>query len=205
MSEYRYKLEVIWSVKENSAYFSICQYTKSLGPSYDYRPMAGRKFPPPRYVQHMKWASFDLTFRTDLNDIPCQQEWQKRNVSESDSNAKFILHRERQRNFYPACFRNLQQANRTWTMVIDVDEFAIQNSHFINGTADILQTTLLNAIQESPQHNKAPCITMPRVRYGNFEDINTTGKNIYSPSGFNDEDFLTLRWRWRAALHSRKV
>eukprot|EP00980_Cylindrotheca_fusiformis_P017592 scaffold5517_cov135-Cylindrotheca_fusiformis.AAC.22 len=68
----------------------------------------------------------------------------------------------------------------------------------------MFQTSLMHVVQQSPQHSRAACIAMPRVRFGNFEDINTTENNVCSPAGFEDKDFLTLRWRWRAALHSRK-
>lgn len=91
-------------------------------------------------------------------------------------------------------------------MVIDVDEFAIENSHFINSTAEKFESSLLNAVQRSPQHDKAACIAMPRLRFGNFEDLgNEAANKTCAPHGFRDDDFLTLRWRWRAALRSRKV
>jgi hypothetical protein len=44
---------------------------------------------------------------------------------------------------------------------------------------------------------------MPRLRFGNFEDGNSTSIQ-QAPPGFVDRDFLTQRWRWRAGLHNKK-
>jgi len=54
-----------------------------------------------------------------------------------------------------------------------------------------------------PGYENSACITMPRVRFGNYLEPNVM-KKAFSPAGFNDRDFLTLRWRWRASLDSRK-
>ena len=144
----------------------------------------------------------------DLAPHMRNQEWQRRNVSEGDSTAKFILHRERQRHFYPRCFKHLKGANRSWTTVVDIDEFVIANRHFVFVSKiekqRLLSSSLLEGIQQMPEYNNSACITMPRVRFGNYLVPNVM-KKTFSPAGFNDMDLLTLRWRWRASLDSRKV
>jgi hypothetical protein len=54
------------------------------------------------------------------------------------------------------------------------------------------------------------CIMMPRLRFGNYEENTTTtaatdSRQRYAPNGFNDADFQTLKWQWRAALQDRKT
>jgi hypothetical protein len=90
---------------------------------------------------------------------------------------------------------------------ISVDEFAIaQNTHYINATPKASQATMLQAIKGCPRKRceKRSCITMPRLRFGNFEENNVSNKSNWSPHGFSDKYFLTLRWRWRSGLHNRK-
>ena len=147
-----------------------------------------------RWEEHMtivRWS--------DRHFLPT--EWQNRAVREDDPTGKLMKHRERQRNFYPACLEFLKRAKREWTTVIDIDEFATQNQHFIHLSKTY--PTLLQAVQAQYNQTNTTCISMPRVRFGNYEDGNTTGKS-FAPDGFRDSDFLTLRWRWRAGLHSRK-
>lgn len=127
------------------------------------------------------------------------QHWLNRVPAEDDPVAKLMKHRERQRHFYPECFQFLKDAGRQWVMVIDVDEVALQNRHYMN--ISNLYPTLLSAIQNQYPSNTT-CITMPRLRFGNYEDGNATGKKL-TPTGFQDRDFLTYRFRWRAGLHSR--
>lgn len=138
----------------------------------------------------------------------CHQEWLSRNVVEGDTKAKFILHRERQRHFYPSCFQHLKRANRTWTTVVDIDEFVVANRHFSNITKiqkqRVMSSSLLEGIHQMPEYKSSACIAMPRVRFGNYLEPNLM-KKTFSPAGFHDMDFLTLRWRWRASLDSKNV
>jgi hypothetical protein len=166
-----------------------------------------------------RWENHMTIVRwSDRHFLP--NEWIGRNVREDDPTAKLMKHRERQRNFYPTCFEFLKSANRQWTMVIDIDEFATQNVHYLenngnnnnnsNNTNATTATptkypTLLQAIPRHYDTTNTTCVTMPRVRFGNYQDGNsTTTKTLFAPNGFDDPDFLTLRWRWRAGLHSRK-
>jgi hypothetical protein len=65
-----------------------------------------------------RWDKYMTIIRwTDSDFLP--KEWLNRRISETDSKSKFIMHRERQRNFYPACFRHLKRAKRAWTIVIE--------------------------------------------------------------------------------------
>jgi hypothetical protein len=149
-------------------------------------------------------------------------------VNENDATAKFVLHRERQRHFYPTCLAALRQANRSWTMVIDIDEYVVLNQNYVyyNETIKRQQQqqqerpALIQAIRNSNQYynyTDTACITMPRLRFGSYEDNATAGhetsgsssssintNNRYAPDGFRDQDFMTLQWHWRAGVHNRK-
>jgi len=145
-----------------------------------------------------RWKKFMTIVQwKDPDFLP--KHWVNRIPAEDDPVAKLMKHRERQRYFYPACFQFLKEAGRQWVMVIDVDEFAIQNRHFQNATTQY--PTLLQAIENQYPANTT-CITMPRLRFGNYEDGNSTGR-LLAPPSFTDRDFLTYRFRWRAGLHSR--
>lgn len=147
-----------------------------------------------------RWEKYMTIVRwNDRRFLP--KEWLHRVPAENDPTAKLMKHRERQRNFYPACFEFLKRAQRQWTLVIDVDEFAIQNRHYEYFHRE--HETVLEAILAQNQMSNTTCITMPRLRFGNFEDGNSTGRKL-SPKEYQDRDFLTYRYRWRAGLHSRK-
>ena len=79
-----------------------------------------------------RWASYMTIVRWNDRHFMSHQ-WMPENrdvVNENDATAKFVLHRERQRHFYPTCLAALRAANRTWTMVIDIDEYAVQNHNY---------------------------------------------------------------------------
>lgn len=92
--------------------------------------------------------------------------------------------------------------------MVDIDEFVLVNRHFENASKAemqrLLSSSLLAGIRIMPEYENRACITMPRVRFGNYLDPKAMQKTC-SPPGFNDMDFLTFRWRWRALLDSRKV
>jgi len=142
----------------------------------------------------------------DTNFLP--QSWINRPIMEDDATHKFVRHRERQRHFYPACMEALRDAGRSWTTIIDSDEYVRINRHYIheqqqqptggkNDTDanidadrnhDLQQpATVIDIIQQDPYHlyhtnnNEQPtkCIMMPRLRYGNYE--NKTNGNKLSP------------------------
>jgi hypothetical protein len=150
-----------------------------------------------------RWAS-KITVRVwnDTHFLP--QEWLNRGPKADDATSKFVLHRERQRNFYPTCLQALKHAGRQWTMVVDIDEFVLINPHYLHyqntTTTRVPKRTLLESIQSQANHSQEACITMPRLRFGNYKDGNATKSTLP-----NQDWMLTYRWQWRAGLHNRKV
>ena len=177
-----------------------------------------------------RWSSDSSSSELDMTIVRWNDDqflplhWQDRIMSEEDPIGLLQKHRERQKHFYPACFEYLQNAGRQWTAVIDIDEFIVApNINFINLTLEIKQQrkrngngndgvtsttkTFLQQIRDNTptyHHPDQACITIPRLRIGNFEDDNTTTKKL-SPPNFHDKDFLTYRYRYRAGLHDRKT
>jgi hypothetical protein len=158
-----------------------------------------------RWKQHMTIVQW-----SDEHFLP--MHWRNRIIPEENSKGLLMKHRERQRHFYPACFEFLKAANRTWVAVVDVDEFLAMNPYFQSANMDqqahSTNHTVLETIQQSPTHRNRSCITIPRLRYGTYIDGNSTQKR-WVPTGlmpdFKDSDFLTLQWKWRGPLNSRKV
>ncbi len=64
--------------------------------------------------------------------------------------------------------------------------------------------TILDVVKEESHYHGydsiGPCITMPRLRYGPFEAPSSKATTNVDP--FNPNDFVTLRYRWHAALGS---
>ena len=179
-----------------------------------------------------RWESYMTIVRWNDKKF-MSKRWLPENreqLHDGDTTAKFVLHRERQRHFYPTCLAALRAVNRTWTTVIDIDEYATinQNYAFRNETkkqTQEQQTTLLEVIKTPTHHydyTDSACITMPRLRFGSHDNANkpddatlddtTLGRNqvetIHLPKignhVFQESDFMTLRWHYRANLHSKK-
>jgi hypothetical protein len=150
-----------------------------------------------------RWShNITIVVFNDTDFLP--QEWLNRGPKADDATSRFVLHRERQRNFYPTCLQALKHAGRQWTMVVDIDEFVLINPHYLqyeNTTSTTVpKPTLLESIQSRASHSQEACITMPRLRFGNYKDGNATKSTL-----LNQDRMLTYRWQWRAELHNRKV
>ena len=131
---------------------------------------------------------------------------------------------ERQKTFYLACTKHLQQNNRSWTAYYDIDEFMTMTPPGVpkqfqtigdDGVA-IPKFTLQQPgviwkfLQEMRSHNDSvafpfshyqltACITIPRASYGAVE---STEAEVYQqvPEGVVDPHQLdTLRYRYRAS------
>ena len=46
--------------------------------------------------------------------------------------------------------------------------------------------------------NEYPCVTMPRLLYGSYEEDDEKPRWNTAPLGFEDENFVTLRYKWHA-------
>ena len=111
----------------------------------------------------------------------------------------------RQRLFMQACTRQIkQQWHVHWTAFVDSDEFVTFSNHHAhdNDNDDNNSTTVAAALAtwRSVENWTTPaCYTMPRLRYGNLENITCTNVpkyNNYSSLGWNiaASNLTTLRF-----------
>lgn len=119
-------------------------------------------------------------------------------------------HRFRQTSFMSRCMRELKDRNKTWVLLIDVDEYISSDALDWGGNDpyDGMQLPS-NAFPSFDKHETIhdilksmrevePCFTFTRQLYGAKEDYNHSIWIDMAPSGFDDTDFVTLKYRWRA-------
>jgi hypothetical protein len=144
------------------------------------------------------------------------EEWSDRDflkfTEEDIKGTKFsknmTMHRLRQKSFYQACMRKLKADNRTWTLLIDSDEYLAFNTHTkkLNVTVEKPASVMTFLQQETAKKKKttlqkSACIMIPRLRYGSKESApEDVAKEL--PQGFNGSAFQTLRFRKHAPLSS---
>lgn len=149
-----------------------------------------------------EWADEDYLSEKKL--LPLAQ-----NISQLNETAVIELHLARQQEFYKKCMLSLQKQNRTWTMLLDTDEFLMINKRATDrfNVTDVppveqpgsvmtfLQQELAKNETEMPKDT--PCIMIPRLRFGSQES-ELKQVNLDVPHGFNASAFTTLRHRKHA-------
>mmetsp|Transcript_18255 Transcript_18255/g.39446 ORF Transcript_18255/g.39446 Transcript_18255/m.39446 type:complete len:656 (+) Transcript_18255:76-2043(+) len=68
---------------------------------------------------------------------------------------------------------------------------------------DVINTEMQALGAEYAKETIGPCLAMPRVLYGSMEDKNDTSWKNMSPEGFDNSDFMTLRYRWHSLPDNR--
>jgi hypothetical protein len=131
----------------------------------------------------------------------------EKDIQGSKFGKNMTMHRIRQRSFFQACMRKLKADNRTWTLLIDSDEYLAFNTHTkkLNVTVEKPASVITFLQQEMAKKTtilqKSPCIMIPRLRYGSKESApEDVAKKL--PQGFNGSAFQTLRFRKHAPLTS---
>lgn len=155
-----------------------------------------------------EWSDNDFLSK----NIPSQSDTmyiRKNNPSLSDSQIAVIsMHRTRQRQFYSKCMKVLKAANRTWTLLVDTDEYLVINKRATKrfkvqapsmeqpaSVMSFIRQELAKSESEFPKDS--PCIMIPRLRFGSQESLpEDVHRNV--PSGFNASALITLRFRKHA-------
>ncbi|KAL3800629.1 hypothetical protein HJC23_006091 [Cyclotella cryptica] len=126
-----------------------------------------------------------------------------------DSSVCKQRHRWRQKTFILRCMANLKQRNKTWVLLTDIDEYITSDSLDWGGDSNRAVHDPTNNSNPGVTSHKTirdiiisqgtvdPCLPIARVLYGAKEDYNSNWTDM-APTGFDDFDFLTLRFRWRA-------
>ena len=122
------------------------------------------------------------------------------------NNTDLMLHRVRQNNFYFKCMRTFKQRNRAWLMLIDTDEYIVNNyasGLYHNLTKHIPITEPGNVLKFVKQHHSLTgenhtCSYMPRYMFGVKESPSTmVERHIPVDSGLSGRDFVTQRFLYR--------
>jgi hypothetical protein len=142
---------------------------------------------------------------SDKDFMPQKLLKESLNVSNMENSEVISLHRTRQKQFYSKCMRVLKNAGRTWTLLIDTDEYLVINQRAtsrFNVTAPSLEqpASVMSFIRQELAKNEtelpkdSPCIMIPRLRFGCAEShLEQVNKDV--PSGFNGSAFQTLHCR----------
>jgi hypothetical protein len=108
----------------------------------------------------------------------------------------------RQKQFMVQCMQQLKAEHATWTTLTDTDEFVTLNKKAaerkkIQRTAPTVLEMLNDPINRNVSRILAsPCIPMNRRNVGIREGAAERSVVVAAPPGFNDSDYLTLRWRY---------
>eukprot|EP00986_Skeletonema_menzelii_P012984 scaffold7348_cov144-Skeletonema_menzelii.AAC.6 len=156
-----------------------------------------------------------------------RESWAKKEFTITNSTSYDELRRRkryRQNIFYEACLQKLQKERRTWTMMIDADEYLAFNFYDESENNSSLEYNVSNTrseINQSPPDTmadvvshwdidpKLPCVTFARylfVSKETFDDniIEMPHQLLLHP-GFNASLFHTLRYRQRAPLNGQQA
>jgi hypothetical protein len=135
------------------------------------------------------------------------------NVTQKDLAAAYM---QRQLEFYSKCTARLHQEGRSWVLFTDSDEFVTPNSHAApqvridnNRTNANTSSLLLQQLQQVQKANvsrmmSSPCVVLPRLRFGT-KASNALETQLLVPLPFRGQEFMTLRWRWRAKSAFGKI
>ena len=167
-----------------------------------------------------EWTDVDY-FSSSRIDIR-MKEIQKAKAKRKRAHAWLELHRERQRTFMQRCMLQLMKEEQrwSWTLLLDVDEFLTINSLSRGLFKAAIPTPVREIVENDNAHpnspipsivdvlniaraNKVsmymePCIAVPRLLYGSYDE--SIQKNVQNDSTihFNYQDFATYRWSWRS-------
>ncbi|CAB9507386.1 expressed unknown protein [Seminavis robusta] len=151
-----------------------------------------------------RWKDRKLMAISIWNDTMFMPKKVKANATMFHNNTDLMMHRVRQNNFYFKCMRTFKQRNREWLMLIDTDEYIVNNyasGLYYNITKHIPITKPGNVLTFIKQHHMLTgenhtCSYMPRYMFGIKESENSLVQK-HMPKGFDGMDFMTQRFQFR--------
>ena len=167
-----------------------------------------------------EWTDIDY-FSSSRIEIR-MKEIQKSKAKRKRAHARLKLHRERQRTFMQRCMLQLMKEEQrwNWTLLLDVDEFLTVNSlsrgllkdatpipvralvEFDKGKPNTPHPKLVDVLNIARSNNVSmytePCIAVPRLIYGSYEESIQRNVRNNSTIHFDYQDFATYRWIWRS-------
>jgi len=142
-----------------------------------------------------QWADEDFMPPDDL-------EWSRSNNSHVQSESgQYQLHRKRQVRFIHQCLRHLKNQNRTWTLLIDSDEYLQFNGPVGRNNTNVTKVpyrsvqergAVVKFLEDLDNRNETqPCVQIPRISFGNT----TTNDTTRIPHMFNNVSLDTIRYQ----------
>jgi hypothetical protein len=120
-------------------------------------------------------------------------------------------HRHRQQYFNLACMRTLKAENRTWTLLLDTDEYLVRNRHADDHhqirhghNRTVYEMLNMERTRNISSMMRSPCVSFPRLRFG-VQEGDDSEIQLHTPEGYNSSDFNSLRWRKRANSKAGKL
>jgi hypothetical protein len=168
-----------------------------------------------------RWKNrMEITEWTDRQFFPVtvRNRAMKDDAADTQEGRLVILHRYRQRFFYVKCLRQLKRENKTMVALVDSDEFVNvpPNVHWKHkakvqhGIDQVMRhgthITVMEFLKRLRGYPPAtlPCISMPRLLFGPYEDGNMTihrfDRHALDSIHASARDFMTLRWQWHGPL-----
>jgi hypothetical protein len=149
----------------------------------------------------------NITVWNDADFMPDHLKESHKLIPANDTKQLTDLYLKRQVYFYNSCLRTLHAENKTWTAVIDSDEFIQPNDRaMFHGILRKKEATMIDTLQQSENKEgitshlfSDSCVRIPRIRYGTKESEYSKVQNMV-PEGFQGQDFLTMRWRWHRKI-----
>ena len=130
-------------------------------------------------------------------------------LTRKQKSSKLEFHRHRQSTFIVKCLQEFKKQDKGWVLLSDTDEFVTINPKlrdkadskmYVPGLPSIREPgsimTFLNSITIPDERYQAfaPCIPIFRQQFSSRPSTEKQIGNLV-PSGFEGNDFLTLRWR----------
>ncbi|CAB9516928.1 expressed unknown protein [Seminavis robusta] len=151
-----------------------------------------------------RWKDRKMMSISVWNDEMFMPKQIKANAGIFNNNTELMMHRVRQNNFYFKCMRTFKQRDREWLMLIDTDEYIVNNyasGLYYNITKNIPITKPGNVLTFIKQHHMLTgenhtCSYMPRYMFG-IKESETTMVQRHMPAGMDGMDYLTQRFLYR--------
>jgi hypothetical protein len=130
-------------------------------------------------------------------------------LSHDDQEGLLQLYVFRQIHFYNKCMAVLEMENRTWTAMIDTDEYILPNP-FADSKFRLQSTenrTIYDLLQANPTIHPMMnngCVSMHRLQFG-YQESKASQVQQLVPEGWSGMDYLTTRFRYHAGVTNKKA
>lgn len=159
-----------------------------------------------RWNNNISSVGLHITVWEDQDFLPKR----KQGIVNSTQYERRKNHRDRQRIFMEQCMLQLRREGKTYTALVDVDEFIVFNNDWDDKTnttdvspfPEIGEATVMEFLRQELKRNttstRSPCLNVPRILFGSVESTEQERQKSV-PSGYDARRFETLRFRKHAS------